>query len=75
MDLAFQSMINLGFKDKELDDIKSLVMDTNFYLLMVTVTVCFVHVRQNKQSIARRSFFSKHVLTLAAVIRLFGVQE
>lgn len=44
MDLAFKSMLNLGFKDKELDDIKSLVMDTNFYLLMITVTVCFVHV-------------------------------
>lgn len=43
MDLALQAMINLGFKDKELDDIKSLVMDTNFYLLMITVTVCFVH--------------------------------
>lgn len=45
MEAAFQSMINLGFKDKELDDIKSLMMDTNFYLLMVTMIVCFVHVR------------------------------
>lgn len=43
MDLAFQSMLNLGFKEKELDDIKSLALDTNFYLLMITVTVCFVH--------------------------------
>lgn len=44
MEIAFQSMVNFGFKDKELDDIKSLVMDTNFYLLMVTIIVCFVHV-------------------------------
>lgn len=44
MELAFQSMIGFGFKDKELDDIKSLVLDTNLYLLMVTITVCFVHV-------------------------------
>lgn len=51
MDLALQAMINLGFKDKELDDIKSLVMDTNFYLLMVTVTVCFVHVSYPSRSL------------------------
>lgn len=37
-------MINMGFKDKELDDIKTLIIDTNLYLVMVTVCVCFVHV-------------------------------
>ncbi len=48
MDLAFQGMINLGFKDKELDDIKALVMDTNFYVLMLTIAVCFIHVSCTK---------------------------
>lgn len=48
MDLAFQSMLNLGFKDKEMDDVKSLVMDTNFYVLMVTVVAVFTHVRLKK---------------------------
>lgn len=44
MDLALQTMLSFGFKDKELDDIKALIMDTNFYLLMVTISVCFIHV-------------------------------
>jgi hypothetical protein len=79
MDLALQTMVSFGFKDTELDDIKALIMDTNFYLLMVTISVCFVHVSflVTKNNFSSR-FFSASIkfrFAFSVSVRFFGIQK
>lgn len=39
------TMQQIGFKNKDIDEIKA-IFDTNHYLLLVSILVAFVHVRQ-----------------------------
>lgn len=42
---AIQNLKNLGFSDKEIDELKELLLDTNIYLLGGTVFIASIHVR------------------------------
>lgn len=39
------TMEQFGFKNKDIDEIKA-IFDTNHYLLLVSIVVAFIHVRQ-----------------------------
>lgn len=43
--LAMATMQQFGFKNKDIDEIKA-IFDTNHYLLLISIIVAFVHVRQ-----------------------------
>lgn len=43
--LAMATMQQFGFKHKDIDEIKA-IFDTNHYLLLISIIVAFVHVRQ-----------------------------
>lgn len=42
--LAMVTLLQFGFKNKDIDEIKA-IFDTNHYLLLISIIVAFVHVR------------------------------
>lgn len=46
---TLEAFKNLGFSDKDVDDIKGIYADTNFYLLTVTILIASIHVRYKNE--------------------------
>ena len=44
VETALQSILALGFTEKDVDEMKGIFADTNLYLLFVTVSVAALHV-------------------------------
>ncbi|GAB6027980.1 hypothetical protein CHUAL_002206 [Chamberlinius hualienensis] len=44
VDAAMQTLTNLGFQEKDLDEVKGVFLDTNLYLLCITFVVAALHV-------------------------------
>lgn len=45
IDSSLRQFLNLGFSEKDLDEVKNIFADTNLYLLCITVFIGGVHVR------------------------------
>lgn len=44
VETALQSILALGFTEKDVDEMKGIFADTNMYLLCITVSVAALHV-------------------------------
>lgn len=77
-DLAMKSMRELGFTEKDLDDVKGLVRDTNLVLLLVTMSVTAIHLLfdflafKNDVEFWRRQRSLAGISTRAVVWRAFS---
>ena len=49
VETALQSILALGFTEKDVDEMKGIFADTNLYLLCVTVSVAALHVSSGYQ--------------------------
>ncbi|KAI5710159.1 hypothetical protein M8J75_006185 [Diaphorina citri] len=43
VEASFRSIAQMGFSDKEIDDVKSMFADTHLYVFLTTMVVSFVH--------------------------------
>lgn len=44
VEASFKNIAQLGFSDKEIDDVKSMFADTHLYIFLSTMVVSFVHI-------------------------------
>ena len=76
-----ESMKTLGFSPKDLDDVKSIFLDTNVYLIGLTMFVATVHVSYQFKcvmcppEINSEVTFNLVMVSFVVAVRLFGLQK